>query len=151
MTASIAPPGPDPLQARSVAVLSVRIGVGLVLLVAAWIGSSDEVALGRQTPWIALGVAGFGVMAGSSAAWLLALRRAVAVRRASLVAALELLVGEPGTAHVGAAEVRVRRAGGEGRLFHLAGCALVADRATESGDAAAWRQAGLEPCEACGA
>jgi hypothetical protein len=135
---------PGPLRRRAVVALAVRMGVGLVLILAGWVGASDEVTLDRQTPWIAVSVAGALVGAGAAALWLLELRRAVRTRVLAVVAAVDglpLVVADADDA------VRVRRRGA--RLFHRPGCALVAGRTVAGGDAASWRAEGLEACEAC--
>ena len=141
---------PAGLGGRAVGALGARMAVGLVLVVAGWVGARDEVALDRQAPWIAVAVTGLLVGATAGALWLLGLRRAVTARTLAVVTALDGLVLEaPGGAAADEAD-RVRRVGG-GSLVHRPGCALVAGRAVEPVTAAERRRAGLEPCEACGA
>ena len=131
---------------RGAVVLGVRVGVGFVLVVAGWIGASDQVQLDRQAPWVAVAVAGMLVAAGAAALWLLETRRAVRERVLAVVAAVEAI---PEAALAVDDEVRVRRRGA--RLYHRPGCALVAGRAVDAADAAAWSADGVEACEACGA
>jgi hypothetical protein len=129
----------------------VRSAVGLVLVAAGWLGARDEVALDRQSPWIAVSVAGLVVAAASAAAWLLQLRREVTMRSTALVGAVALLEARaPASVRPTADAIRVRRTRG-GSLYHRAGCALVAGRAVKEGDPARFGKAGLTPCEACGA
>jgi hypothetical protein len=132
--------------ARATVVLAVRMGVGLVLLVAGWIGASDQVQLDRQAPWVAVSVSGMLVAAGAAALWLLDTRRAVRARVLAVVAAVEAVPEAPRAVEDGR---RVRRRGA--RLYHRPGCALVAGRRVDVGDAAGWAADGVDACEACGA
>jgi hypothetical protein len=134
------------LPARGTVALAVRMGVGFVLIVAGWIGASDQVQLDRQAPWVAVAVAGMLVAAGAAALWLLEARRAVRERVLEVVAAVEAI---PEAALAVDDELRVRRRGA--RLYHRPGCALVAGRAVEAGNGASWSADGVEACEACGA
>ena len=131
---------------RGTLALAVRMGVGFVLVVAGWVGASDQVQLDRQAPWVAVSVTGMLVAACSAALWLLDARRAVRVRVLAVVAAVDAI---PESALAVDDEVRVRRRGA--RLYHRPGCALVAGRAVDVGEGATWADDGLEACEACGA
>jgi hypothetical protein len=135
------------LEPRRIAALTVRAGVGLVLLIAGWWGARDEVALDRQAPWVAVTVVGVVVAAASVALWLLSTRRAVAARVAAVVARVGALPEAPVDRSV--AELRVRRRSGASVLFHRPDCALVAGRTVRRGQRERWIDDGLVACEAC--
>ncbi len=141
---------PAGLGGRAVGAFGVRLAVGLVLVVAGWLGARDEVALDRQAPWIAVAVTGLLVGAAASALWLLGLRRTVTARTLAVVAAVDGLLMSAPSAAVADDAVRVRRVGG-GSLVHRPGCALVAGRAVAVVSATTARRGALQACEACDA
>jgi hypothetical protein len=123
--------------------------VALALALVAWVGASGKLLVSEQTGWAALGV-GAAIVAGAvNTVWLLAGRRALALRRtAALDVALPAAVAAAGPPPRSDGELPVAGAGMT--AFHRPDCWLATGRAVEGATADGHRRAGLRACEVCG-
>lgn len=130
----------------------VGVVIGVVLIAIGWWGGRREELLSDQTPWIVLAVVGSVVVQASAAMWVMALRRAVAVRNATVryrIEALALPASATVRARAATRELVAIRVPGA-RQFHDADCHLVAHRtALVSGSREEHLGAGLVPCRVC--
>jgi len=120
--------------------------VGLALLMAAWVGASDQRDSADQMTWLNLGVAGVLVTAGVCGTWVLQGRRAVEHRLAVVLSGADEIVLDDIAEAAGperlATAARMTR-------YHLPDCLLLAGKAVSFETRAAHEQAGLQPCEMC--
>jgi hypothetical protein len=143
-----------PWRDGDVVKVSIFALLGLAaILAAAWLAARDSASLTHQVAWLNLGVAGLMIFGVGNCLWLVAVRGAVAERRASLVwldsapdydFAREDLVGGNGTGQfelAATATWRLVRGAGMSRV-HLPDCPLVAGKHVEP--------AGISDGEPCG-
>jgi hypothetical protein len=123
--------------------------VALASALVAWLGASGKVLVSEQTGWAALGV-GAAIVAGAvNTVWLLAGRRALALRRtAALDVALAAAVAAIPRSIRSDGELPVAGAGMT--AFHRPDCWLAGGRAVEAATADGHRRAGRRACEVCG-
>ena len=131
---------PPPIAAVGAAI------VGLVLLLVAWVGASDQRDSADQMVWLNLGVAGVLVTAGACGSWVLQGRRAVEHRLALVFSGADEIVldhvTEPARPEQLATVARMTR-------YHVADCLLLTGKAVTFETRANHEQAGLQPCEMC--
>lgn len=135
-------------------------GIGLTALLVAWFGTSGRAAPEDIVVYSVIGIGGVIVIGLTSGLWLLAGRRAIGIRRAGLVAAIESILpvehfdasplARGATMHDGPAapdSLLVSVAGG--RRFHWPDCQLVQGKDVTPERADALLAAGLTPCGHC--
>lgn len=137
--------------------LSIFAMLGLAaIVVSAWLAARDSASLANQVAWLNLGIAGLLILGVGNCTWLIAVRGAVAERRAALVwldsapdddlAIDNETASGNGTGRFEPAETAtwsLVRGAGMSRV-HLSNCPLVAGRRVEPaaiGDG--------EPCGVC--
>lgn len=126
--------------------------LGLSMLLVAWWGSSGTGELDRQVTWSAVAIAAVIGIGLGNFFWLLAGRRAVALRQAELVERLEAAFGSavaasgPDPAEEPTAATLVVVPGT--RRFHRSACLLVQGKAG-AGPAGNGPPSDLRPCEMC--
>ena len=129
--------------------LAVIVALGGVACALAWNGTSTRSQLDDQTPWIALGVAGFLVAAAAQMVFLLQSRRAVMAHSIEVQASVASLVqvrtaapSRPGLATgLVAAEGMAR--------FHRPECPIAAGRPWQPEPRNVHEAAGRTPCGIC--
>ncbi len=120
--------------------------IGLVLLVAAWSGASDQRESADQMAWLNIGVAGVVLTGAVGGSWVLRGRRAVEARLARLLSGADVVEPE-----VAPAPVAVERLVTALRMtrYHIPECLLVNGKALFPDTRATHERAGLRPCEMC--
>ena len=122
--------------------------VALALALVAWVGASGKLLVSEQTGWAALGV-GAAIVAGAvNTVWLLAGRRALALRRrAALDVALPAAIAAIPRSMRSDGDLPV--AGTGMTAFHRPGCWLATGRPVEAATADGHQRAGRRACEVC--
>ena len=123
--------------------------VALALALVAWLGASGKLLVSEQTRWAALGLGATIVAGAVNTVWLLAGRRALALRRtAALDVALPAAVAAIPRSIRAHGELPVAGAGMT--AFHRPDCWLASGRTVEAAPADGHRRAGRRACEVCG-
>jgi hypothetical protein len=129
--------------------LTVIVALAGVLCGLAWNGTSTRITLADQTPWIAVGVAGFLVAAAAQLVWLRQGRRAVAAYGAQVQASVATLIHDrvAAPARPGSA---VGLVAAEGMAhFHRPECPIAAGRPWPPEPRRVHEAAGRTPCGIC--
>ena len=127
--------------------LASSVGVmalGVVLVVAAWIGASRASTLSSQVVWVDTAVVGCAIAAAAQASWLLQGRRAIGILRQQVLPDRDRgrSSAAPAVARISTAFVAL--AGSE--RYHRADCLLVGGKDAIAADLS---DDGLRPCEIC--
>lgn len=121
--------------------------LSLAGLAAAWWGTSGTASTSGQITWLNVGVVAVVVGGLGNMTWLLQGRRALALRRRALLAAVPTAVTDIATEP----DVDGLRYAVPGTTrYHLAGCAALAGKPVESMPTAKHERAGRRPCGLCG-
>jgi hypothetical protein len=145
-----APRQPYPWHANDLLRWFAMLGVAAVALVVAWWGASGTARTSTLITWINVGGAAIVVAGLANMRWLLQGRRAVAVRRRSLMpAALSMAPRSTvmRTANAPADDVRVAVAGTT--RHHRPDCVAVTGKTVRRASVAAHERAGRRPCGLC--
>lgn len=143
MTASPEPSQPLPWVVPDLLRWFGLLGLSAVGLVVAWWGVSGTARFGSQVTWVNIGVAALVIGGLGNTTWLLQGRRAVALRRRRLLAA----VAGSAPAIADPDETRVAVPGTS--RHHRPGCAAVVGKRVERMSAADHERAGRRPCGLC--
>jgi hypothetical protein len=124
----------------------VAAAIGLVLLVSAWTGASDQRESADQMGWLNLGVAGVVLTGAVCGSWVLRVRRTVEVRLARILSGVDEVGFEEASVPVQSdrlvTALRMTR-------YHIPECLLVNGKALSSDTRAGHERGGLRPCEMC--
>ena len=124
------------------------LGLAAVGLVVAWWEESGTASLHTEIIWLNVGVSAIVVSGLGNMTWLLQGRRALALRRRELMAAVPSAAPHAPSAD---ADVDDARVGVPGTTrYHRPGCAAVSGKAVRSMSVAKHERAGRRPCGLCG-
>lgn len=156
-----------PWKTGDVVALSLLVGLGLVLLIVSWWGTSGTTEFAAHLGWLAVGAGGVVVSALGMGLWLFVGRQRVAVRYGVLAAgARQYAVAAEG------ASLEASRGGGEAdqresrckapslddarpvanaqmSRYHRPGCLLVKGKQVRAQERETHEGAGRRPCEVC--
>lgn len=140
---------PSPWTVKQRAILVVLLAVGVVGLIAGYVGTSGTLRVSHQVPWINLAGAALLVSGTGVVLFLTAGRQSIGRRRLALFGNVELaeqtaLDHSPGVAagDLVAAPTMTR--------YHRADCSFVSDKAgLTAATEAAHQEAGRRPCGVC--
>jgi hypothetical protein len=120
--------------------------VGLVLLLAAWMGASDQRDSADQMAWLNLGLAGVLVTGGVCGSWVLRGRRTVEARLSRILSGVD-----PPALDGGREPVQVDRLVTALKMtrYHIPECLLVDGKTLSADTRDTHERAGLRPCEMC--
>ncbi|HYH49383.1 MAG TPA: hypothetical protein VEG38_07520 [Acidimicrobiia bacterium] len=122
-------------------------GIGGLIALAGWWGTSQSATVADQVPWTALAVAGL-LTAQLGTVWLiLAGRLALRRRHGGLARRLSACAGAAGAS--GPERSAVVVAAAAMTRYHRPDCAAVAGKAVEEASVEAQRRAGRRPCGLC--
>jgi hypothetical protein len=140
--------GPVPWLPGDLGRLVMRVGLGCLIVMTAWIGASGTADFNEQVRWQVLGVAGLVMSAMGNSLWLLAgFRNTRARERALLAACVELTQLRRSPTFMAPSDELV--AVQAGTRYHRSACALVDGKPTFSAARRAHEAAGLRPCGVC--
>jgi hypothetical protein len=122
-------------------------GLSLVGLVVAWWEESGTASLHTEIIWLNVGVAAIVIGGLGNMTWLLQGRRAIAIRRRDVMAAVPLGTSPARSVPAEVDDARVAVPGAT--RHHRPGCAAVAGKSVESMSVAKHERAGRRPCGLC--
>lgn len=129
----------------------VALGAAGTLAIAiAWLGAADELRVGDQAEWTLIGIVGTAAVALAALLWVLAARRAVEHRLATVLGGVDSALAPAAArdAEWQAAEVLV--ASTAMAHYHRAACPLAAGKPVRTTARDAHEAAGRQPCGVCG-
>lgn len=137
-----------PWTPRDFTTFAVRSGLGVALIVAAWVGASSTVAWRDQMIWIGVGITGLVVSSLAGVGWLLqGFSRLGRDRHVVRHAVQGRLVRRSAPARAAAADLLVAAA--SMRYFHRPDCDAAAGKTVEPLTLAECVARDLEPCRMC--
>jgi hypothetical protein len=137
----------EPWSRRDVVTFGACTLLGGALLGAGYLGTSAEVLLPEQVPFLDLGIAGLLVGTVGGLTWLRAGFRTVRQRKTAVVTTVHarFVPDALGAGHDTDGLVTAGRM----TRYHRAGCSLVAGKPVTTASRADHERAGLEPCGMC--
>ena len=140
---------PSPWNAKQRLVLLVLLALGVVGLIAGYVGTSGTLRVSRQVAWLNVGGAALLVSGAGVVVFLTAGRREIGRRRLNLFgdvvddgpSAGALVPGTTSAVELVAADTMTR--------YHRADCSFVEGKTVVAATAAGHEQAGRRPCGVC--
>jgi hypothetical protein len=129
--------------------------LGVAMVAWAWWQASGSASQDEQTTWTVVAVLGVAVVTFAMTAWVRAGRRAVRLRRDTVVAGLVAATSATGeavpvTAIESVPEVQVGLATyPSATRYHRPGCLLTRGKSAQALAAGGWVRTSLQPCEMC--
>jgi len=124
------------------------LGLSLVGTAVAWWCASGTATFNSQLTWLNVGVAAVIVGGLGNMTWLLQGRRALALRRRDVMAAVEAMSSTTPSVAVVDDDVRLTVPGTT--RYHRASCAAIAGKKAKAMSVAKHERAGRRPCGLCG-
>jgi hypothetical protein len=141
--------GAEPWGRREFVGFAALTALGGAFLGAGYLGTSAELQLGEQVPFLDLGVAGVVVAGVGGVAWLTTGLRAVRSRKAAVLAQVRSRFDGASAVDDAAPGAEVLVAGARMTRYHRPDCLLVAGKPVSPGSPADQRRAGRRPCGVC--
>ncbi|HVW32626.1 MAG TPA: hypothetical protein VHL53_08820 [Acidimicrobiia bacterium] len=151
MSAVHAEAGPaSPWKAKERVTLAVLLAIGVLGLVAGYVGTSGTLRVSHQVVWIDLAGAGLLVSGAGVVLFLTAGRRAVGQRRLGLFGNVAGAAAEAAPADTAAYSATDLVSAPTMTKYHRGDCSFVADKAgLAPGTAVAHEKVGRKPCGVC--
>jgi len=131
-----------PWSVRDRRLLTLRVGAGAAVVLAAWFLAAGEADLADQLPFVTLAVIGALLGMWGIFGWVTQGRRLVGQRA-------RFLLGAAPVTNVDLASAETLVAGGTRHWFHRADCRLAASRGWPAASRSAHEAAGRRACPAC--
>lgn len=122
---------------------------GTLAIVIAWLGAADDLRVSDQADWTLIGIVGTAAIALAALLWILAARRAVDDRLASVLGGIESAVAPVTSSGDGEQAVGVLVASTAMAHYHRAACPLAAGKPVRTAARDAHEGAGRQPCGVC--